>query len=161
MLKKYDGIISGGVLFAIALFILLASLNITTGADLSVGSDFMPKVISSLLLICSVILIFQGISKSKIYKENIEEKEDNEKRELDYVGVILSLLSLFAYMLIFISLGFFISTILYLFVQIIIFTPKDKRKLLKTAIISVVISLVIYVVFVHGFRLMLPAGILG
>jgi hypothetical protein len=65
------------------------------------------------------------------------------------------------YALLITKVGFLITTTVYLFIQINILSPKQSRKHLMFAIISVVASVVIYYIFVKVFNLMLPAGILG
>lgn len=62
------------------------------------------------------------------------------------------------------SVGFVISSIVYLFVQILILTPKEKRipkGIALYAVLSVVFCAVVYVIFRFGLNVMLPAGILG
>jgi putative tricarboxylic transport membrane protein len=58
-------------------------------------------------------------------------------------------------------LGFILSTMLYLFVQMIVLAGERKTKYVTLVLISVVASTGIYALFVYGLELMLPAGILG
>jgi putative tricarboxylic transport membrane protein len=57
-------------------------------------------------------------------------------------------------------LGFIISSILYLFGQIVILCPKEKYNFVMFAIVSVVTSVVVFYTFRKGLNLMLPVGIL-
>ena len=49
----------------------------------------------------------------------------------------------------------------YIFVQAWVITVKEERRPVKMAVIAVVSTVIIYLTFVKGFKLLLPAGILG
>ena len=57
-------------------------------------------------------------------------------------------------------LGFVISSVLYLELQMCIMAQKERRRPLKFLIISIVSVVVIYFVFHNLLQLMLPNGIL-
>lgn len=157
---KHINIIAAVFLLIFAGFLTALSFDITTGASLSIGSEFMPRVISISLMVCSLILIFEEFFKAKKNKLNNEKQRDIIVK-IDYKSLLMSFIALFGYMWIFVRVGYIISTIAYLFLQIGIFTPKEKRNLLKIGLISAVIAVMVYGVFVHGFKLMLPSGIFG
>ena len=51
-------------------------------------------------------------------------------------------------------------TPLFLFALIMLITPKSVRKPVKFIVLSVVTSVLVYVVFRYGFSVQLPMGIL-
>ena len=60
--------------------------------------------------------------------------------------------------------GFLLSSIVYLFAQITILAPKEKRGIkgiILFAVIAVVVCVAVYFIFRFGLNVMLPAGILG
>ena len=78
--------------------------------------------------------------------------------------VLATIAAFTVYVFVLSSVGFVISSIVYLFVQILILTPKEKRTpkgIALYAVLSVVFCAVVYVIFRFGLNVMLPAGILG
>ncbi len=59
------------------------------------------------------------------------------------------------------KVGFLISSIVYLFAQMVILAPKEKRNFLLLAVIAVVFNIVVYFIFRNALNVMLPKGILG
>jgi multisubunit Na+/H+ antiporter MnhE subunit len=60
--------------------------------------------------------------------------------------------------------GFVIMSSIFIFLMTMWLLPKDqrnKKQLILTAIIAVVFASCVYLLFVKGFALTLPAGILG
>ena len=80
---------------------------------------------------------------------------------MDLVRGLVTIGLLLFYVATFRWLGFLISSILYLFAQLMVFTKKGKRRWLLNGIISVALPGVIYVLFVYVMNYMLPMGILG
>ena len=77
--------------------------------------------------------------------------------------MVASLVLATIYVNILMPVGFIISTLLYLVLQITVLAPDDKRTkkdLIKYAIITVVFTLVVYFLFRYGFKIILPQGIL-
>ena len=66
-----------------------------------------------------------------------------------------------AYVLLMKPVGFIITSAVYLFLQMLILCPKEKRNSILFAVISVVCAVAIYYIFRNGLNVMLPAGILG
>ena len=81
-----------------------------------------------------------------------------EKRE-----VVASFIALTLYVGLMGLVGFAPMTILYVFVQIMILTPKDKwKKIMVPAIITAVISgVVLFYIFRYLLNMLLPVGILS
>ena len=57
-----------------------------------------------------------------------------------------------------IGIGF--STVLYLFVQMLVLAPKEKRNYLLFALTAVVFTAIVFVAFRIGFQQLLPRGII-
>ena len=59
--------------------------------------------------------------------------------------------------------GFLISTFVYLTLQMIVLAPNDKRtkkEIIKYVIINLIFTVVVYVLFRYGFKIILPAGLI-
>lgn len=143
--------------------LVISTRGIKKMAGIAIGSDFMPLIAAIMLVIFGVIMLVNGYKKLKENKafQNERNKEE-EKIEFNNIKapiICIALLGLYIGLLD--SIGFIIMTTLYLFLQMLALAPKQKRNYVLFGIISVVTTLGVYYVFVYGFSLMLPVGILG
>lgn len=141
------------LIFGIALYI--GSNSITTFIENDVGPAFMPKLVGICIIALSVIKLILAYIEGK----KSEDKEDKQSIKLDKGG-IYTILLIFIYVLILEKVGFIISTILYLFLQIQILSKYDEHDIKLKLAISIIAPIVIYILFTKGFQLMLPRGIL-
>lgn len=157
-----------GLLLSIISIIYLvfsAQIEIFTGSGSTpLNARFMPRLWGSLLLLLSLILVYRGIkqliSTSKS-KEDIPEKIKIINLIRENKEVVLSFIALFIYVVTMKYVGFLITTAIYIYIQILILTKKEKRNYVLPAIVAVVFSCSIYFVFVYFFNVLLPAGILN
>ena len=158
-MRKNKELIGGLIFFIFAAAYFSISLSIPKFEDGFVSSDFMPKLYGVILIILSSLQIFQGIS---LMRKGEVKGEENEKTETWLVPeVILTFVFLILYVAILKPVGFLISTILFLVVMIALFSPKEKRNIIKIILISVIFTIAVYLIFVKGLSLTLPEGILG
>ena len=161
MLKKYGDVICGVVLMIIAVILFISTFSIRSLLGMTPGPEFMPRVASVLLFIVSAGIAIEGYGHSKYYiPENVTEEEaayvKAGNRKVIYSAILIGF-----YVFSFNTLGFVISTIIYEFCQMIILTPKNKKKnYLIFAIVSIVSTLFFYIVFNYVLYLMLPVGLL-
>ena len=73
----------------------------------------------------------------------------------------MTFVSLAIYIALLEPVGFLIMTAIYLFVQTLILTPKEKRNYIVTFITSIVIAVALDYVFVCLLNVLLPLGIFG
>ena len=79
----------------------------------------------------------------------------------DYLSVGKTLGLIVGYIAILGSVGFPLATVAYLYLQFLVLTPLEQRVSHgRYLLIAVGASVFIYVVFRHGFDLLLPAGLL-
>lgn len=173
-----------GVIFlvvGIAYFALAFTIPIydAYGGSSVVDSAFVPKVIGVLLIVLSVLqLVFASQASKNIppaepaAKSAEAAEEDGEfkvedwdddaaNRNADTKALIAIFAILIVYMALMSTLGFMISSALFLFATMMLLTPKQKRKLPVIIILSVVVAVGVYYLFVYGLDMVLPAGILG
>lgn len=141
-------IVVGAVLFA-------SSMNLPGGNSLTKGADFMPKVISAILTILGICFVLSALIK------RVEAPANHLPDKTETVRLGISFVLLFLYIFLLEKIGFIIMTFLYICAQSWFITPKEKRKPVSLAVISAVVSVTVYFLFVYGLKLMLPAGILG
>lgn len=71
----------------------------------------------------------------------------------------LSLLLLIAYVALMKTFGFILTSIVYLFVQMVLIAEdRSWKHLLLLLVISICIPIILYIPFRYGFKLLLPTG---
>jgi len=141
------------VFMSFGIFIFFQSLKIIPRMGKDIGSGYMPKIVSGSIVALSILKLVLTLSK----RTNEKEKKENS----DTLGGILTIVLLAVYTLSFNILGFILSTVMYLFFQILILSDENNRKIPLFAIIAIVVPVAIYTLFVHVIKSSLPTGILG
>lgn len=148
--RKRD--ISCAVLFLVfGVFMFFQALPIEPIMGKDLGSGFVPKIIAGAIIVIALVKLALVLFS--------KEKETKLKNDDDMMGGLLTVAALLAYMSIFKSVGFILSTALYLFVQITILSDEKNRNLPLFGVISVVAPLAIYALFVYAIKMPLPTGI--
>jgi len=164
--EKYKDVIAGLFLNLMGIIMLVATSDIPIMDEMSkdVGSSFMPKIGAALLCIFGLIILISGVRKyfpGKVGKESVSKESGGVAKEGKLQAAAVTLALMVAYILLINPIGFLIATTLYLFAQIIILAPREKRNYPLFGIIAVVVSASIYFTFLNVFSMMLPMGILG
>ncbi|MGE4353571.1 MAG: tripartite tricarboxylate transporter TctB family protein [Oscillospiraceae bacterium] len=146
----------GLVIFVIGLILFISSLTLPSGNELTKGADFMPKIVSGMLAVLGVCFIIAAIIKRD---GSVQKTHAVSKTEA--IRFLIAFGLFFCYIFFLKSVGFVIMTTLYIIAQSWFVTPKDKRRPVLLVFIAVSVSVITYILFVHGLKLMLPAGILG
>lgn len=170
MAVKYQDVFSGFFLLIVSVAMFLATFSFKALTESQVGPDFMPKIIASMMMILSIIIIVNGLKRAKIEKESTgayqtaeEEgtKSASEDEKKNLLPVMITLGLMIGYFVLIPILGFLIMTALYLFLQMLLLSHKSNRKIWLFAILSIATSTLIYYVFRSVFYVMLPTGIIG
>ncbi|MFA6845098.1 MAG: tripartite tricarboxylate transporter TctB family protein [Sphaerochaetaceae bacterium] len=152
--KSWNGdVIFSFILLILGVVLVIGSFNINQGVEMVNGGELMPRIIAFLWVCLSVITFIIALAKSA--KESKEYHCSGDQK-----GFLLTLGLLLLYLLLITIFGFRLSSIVYLFLQILIFTPKAKRNYYIIILISVVLPLLVYWIFNSLFELILPKGIL-
>lgn len=157
--KKYSDTISGGVLLLFSIFYLYQAYTIKVLSRDFFNSSLFPKILGVGLAVLSVIQILDSLKKIKLSAS--EHEPETGVGKAGVLRIVSTLIALAIYIFFLKSAGFLIMTILYVFAQILILTPRHKQKIWLIALLSVVFSAIVYGVFLYGFQLMLPRGILN
>lgn len=158
--KKYGDIVVSVfyLILAVAMIVMARMLPVSTVTSL--GPEFMPTVIGVVTFILAAILLVTSI---KDFKPNLAAVEaGEEKDESDYKRVLSSFVVVLAYVMVLKPVGFIISTIVYLPIQMFILSPAEQRNgksAVKLTILSVIFTMVVFFLFRYGFKIILPSGI--
>jgi hypothetical protein len=155
--KKYWDLTSGIFLFLFSIALFIGAQNVKTLSISSIGSGTFPSFIAVILAIVSVAIIVGGAKKARGPDE--KSAKGGEKQRFWAVLATFAIMALYA--LLMPKVGFIITTMVYLFLQMYIMAAKEHQKPILFGIISIVTSVSVYYMFVKIFSLMLPAGILG
>lgn len=154
--KKYRDVILGVAMLLFGCFYLYSvTLIKVRRANNFANSRFMPIVLGCLMVILSVIILIQGIKRAKAFDASKQEVEVS-----DNLAITLTFALIVGYIAILKPVGFLISSIAYLFLQMMVLSPKEKRKPIVFIIVSVAFTVIVYFAFRYGLDLLLPMGIL-
>lgn len=158
--KKFGDLITGLIFLGLSVAIFIASGFLEASLMGGLGADFMPRVLAVVTAVLAVIEIRQGVITIRNYNSGYAENEEQNDR----LRVLLTILVFAGFVLLMQPLGFILSAVIYLFLQILILAPEDQRKakhIVMYAVISVVVSIAVYYIFRYGLSVMLPTGILS
>ncbi|MQA85901.1 MAG: hypothetical protein GEV03_15070 [Streptosporangiales bacterium] len=155
-------VVVGGVVFVLALGYVAAALRIpapSTGSAAGLGPDVVPLVIGLALAAASAALAAQGLLAARTgggvgggSPEDAEERPENARK------LIVVAMMLLGYILVFIPIGYLLSTFAFLLAAT---TFLDRAHWRRNVAYAVVFPLVVYLVFTRGLQVQLPFGILG
>ena len=155
-----DDVVAGGAMFAFALAYLVAAFAIPESSfeNTPVGPKAVPIAIGVALGVASLALAVRGFLKGRSARDAApgapgEDAPPQDPRKLGVVALLL-----LAYILIFVPLGYAISTFLFMLAAT---TYLDREHWIRNLVYAVVFSVVVYSIFVYVFGVQLPAGLLG
>ena len=158
--RKYRDLGFGIAALLFSAFYLMNAAQIKTRPKLTpsyASAQIMPTLLGVILAVLSIVCIIQGIRRMKAPDEAEETKK---KGKGDLMAVVLTFAVIIGYILVMPTLGFILSTILYLFLQMLILAPAEKRNYVLFAIVAVVFTALVFVAFRVGLQQLLPRGII-
>ena len=156
--KKYGDLVVSIFYLALGIALVLGARTLPKSKVMEIGPDFMPTVIGVLILILAGLLL---VNTLRDFKQNAEEAEPEK---CDYKRVLASLAASVVYVNVLKPVGFILSTLVYLFLQIFILAPDDQRQkknLILYLVLDVVFTIAVYFLFRYGFKIVLPAGLIA
>ncbi len=172
-MKKYGEIISGAAVFLVAAIYYTMAFGIKqfgAGQPGIVTSDFMPKIYGAAVMVLSAIQMLRGMKDLKAVR-NPGEKEEKESQAAIETRkwpvepeILLTFLLLIIYVALLRSVGFIIMSILFILGLSCILLPTEKhspKTYFLIFIAGAAFTVAITLIFVQGFHLTLPMGILG
>lgn len=155
MTQKKKDILVSIVFIILGAFILLQSVGIEPLMDNDVGSGFFPKVVGI------VIMVIAGVKLVLSLREEDDDDVVKKTTEGNMAGGWITVILIGLYVLAYQSVGFLVSTAVYLFLQISVLCPKEKRNFLVFGLVSLITPVFIYTMFVYIINMPLPKGIFG
>lgn len=157
--KKYGDIVVGVFFMVLSVVLMVMAQMLPKSKVMEIGPDFMPMVIGVLTFILAAVLTILSIKNFKMHSAEIDP---DSIPDCDYKRVLSSIILVLIYVFILQPVGFIISTLAFLFLQMLVLSPDDergKKDMIKLAVIDVIFTLVVFFLFRYGFKIVLPAGI--
>ncbi len=156
MIRKYGDIIAGGVFLVFtALYYQGTFLNLKFRLS-KYGAEFVPRIYCLVMALVAIGLIVRGIVRIKKGEATAGPRVQREAA----IKVVLSVILIALFTALLRPLGFVLSTVMYLALQVFITAPPEKIRPLRVVLFALVISLSLNYLFLHVFYLALPPGIL-
>lgn len=157
--KKYGDIVVGVFFMALSACMMVAAKMLPKSKVMEIGPDFMPMCIGVVTFVLAAVLTFLNIKNMKMRAAEIDVASI---AECDYKRVLSSIILVLIYVFTLKPIGFLVTTVIYLMLQMLVLSPDDKRdkkSVIQLAVINVVFTLVVFFLFRYGFKIVLPAGI--
>lgn len=158
-IKKYGDIIVGVFFMLLSAAMLVMAKMLPKSTVMDIGPDFMPMCIGVMTFVLAAALVLLNIKNMKIY---VAQAEAEGPEKADYKRVLTSFIIILVYVFVLKSVGFIISTLVYLPVQMFILAPEERRgkkDVIQLLITDVLFTFVVFFLFRYGFKIVLPAGI--
>lgn len=158
-IKKYGDIIVGVFFMLLSAAMLVMAKMLPKSTVMDIGPDFIPMCIGVMTFVLAAALVFLNIKNMKIY---VAQAEAEGPEKADYKRVLTSFIIILVYVFVLKSVGFIISTLVYLPVQMFILAPEERRgkkNVIQLLLTDVLFTFVVFFLFRYGFKIVLPAGI--
>ena len=158
-IKKYGDIIVGVFFMLLSAAMLVMAKMLPKSTVMDIGPNFMPMCIGVMTFVLAAALVFLNIKNMKIY---VAQAEAEGPEKADYKRVLTSFIIILVYVFVLKSVGFIISTLVYLPVQMFILAPEERRgkkNVIQLLLTDVLFTFVVFFLFRYGFKIVLPAGI--
>ena len=158
-IKKYGDIIVGVFFMLLSAAMLVMAKMLPKSTVMDIGPDFMPMCIGVMTFVLAAALVLLNIKNMKIY---VAQAEAEGPEKADYKRVLTSFIIILVYVFVLKSVGFIISTLVYLPVQMFILAPEERRgkkNVYQLLLTDVLFTFVVFFLFRYGFKIVLPAGI--
>ena len=107
---------------AVSVVMMVMAKMLPKSKVMDIGPDFMPMVIGGITFVLAAILTVLSIKNMKMRMAEIAASEIDS---CDYKRVLLSALLVLVYVYILQPIGFIVSTLVYLPLQMLVLSPDD------------------------------------
>ncbi len=138
--------------FALAYLVGAFTIPESSFGDVAVGPKAVPVAIGIALGAAAIALVVRGLRGTV----EVPSEDDAPPQDLRKLAVVATLL--LGYILVFVPLGYALSTFLFVMGAT---TYLDRGHWVRNLVYAGVFSAVVYSIFVFVFGVQLPAGVLG
>jgi len=132
----------------------------STGRMGDPGPALLPRIISTLVISLSIILLFNTIVAIIRAGRSAAAEVEAQKSAVDKRAILLTFGLFVYYFFALHPLGYILCSIIYVFLQMLVLSGKPSiKQLILFAGLSVGVPVLVYYIFVNLFYLFLPRGI--
>jgi len=154
-MKKYDKILGTLlIIFAGALYFYSGTFPVREGRPRVLNAGFYPQLLAIILAVLAVALIITAFIKDYKGKNDVEIWKNTSSLKLFLKTLVM--LIIYPYLLTY--LGFATATLIFIFIMIYNLFSKEERNIKKLGFISLIITIVIYLVFNEFINIPFPTG---
>jgi len=153
-IRNNDTVI-GSIILLIGIYIFIESIRLLEVGEYYDSPGLLPAIISSIIILSSIVMIWNGIKKEKT-KININlagSSNNSEKKPLFTYRIFVIIFIIALYIIVLDYFGFLFSSILFLFV--LMYYLKSTT-ILKIITFSVIVPILIQYVFKNIFNQIIP-----
>lgn len=157
--KKYGDIVVGIFFMCLSSALIVMAKMLPKSKVMDIGPDFMPLCIGSVTLVLAAVLTFLSV---RDFKTRAAALSAEDLPDCDYRRVLESIILVLIYVFMLQPVGFILSTMVYLMLQMLVLSPDDgrgKKDIIRLAVINVIFTMIVFFLFRYGFKIVLPAGI--
>jgi len=158
--EKYKELAAGVIFLTFSVAYYHNATTIRVLARHFYNAQWLPKLLAIVMIALSIAQIIYGVKA--LNQRQTRQDEGGEaaavSNQSGNIRILATIVILAIYIALLRQVGFLVMTMVYVFLQTLVLTPKEKRSILFIAALSVVVSLAIHLMFVQGFQLMLPRG---
>jgi putative tricarboxylic transport membrane protein len=155
-MKRYADAISGSIVVLIGVVMFFETRNIQALMVMDFGPKIMPRIFTIGLVLFGSIVAVGGYLRAM---RDPSVVQSSRLGSVDLKKVVFTIGLIIAYVVALRPLGFLVTSVLYLFFQILVLGgAAKKRRLLPYAVVSLIMSFGIYFLFTDVFTVFLPKG---
>lgn len=155
MTNKVRDLICSGIMLVFGVVMLVLARDIPHKIESDVGSGYVPTFIAVCILIVAAAKLILTLVKTPL------SANQKIKIDQDWVGGVGTIVLMLVYMLALEPVGFICSSVVYLFIQMMLLSNHENRKPILFALIAVLLPVAVDALFVFAIQMPLPKGILG
>jgi hypothetical protein len=162
---RYVDVRMGALVVIAGVGLFLASNDVKDFSMGSVDAAFMPRIAAVLFILLGSVLLIRGWRQWQAAEQvpavDPEPRLDEHGGWGGWSAVLCSALLMLGYVGLLEYLGFILASSAYVFLQIQILRKTAPPRHLLFALVAVTVPTGAYLLFVHAFQVMVPAGVLG
>jgi len=152
---KVSDAISGGIFLLIAIIAFIQAGSFTPLPGVKYGPDLFPRLICVMMGLAGLVLVVRALRPAG--RQPMVDLADWVRKPRSHFIIAAVLGSILFYILVSERLGFLLTGTLML--GSLLLATRGASKLISSAVIAVIVTSVIYLIFARALRVPLPMGV--
>lgn len=158
----YSEVCVGGLVALAGVGLLSISAEVQDFSTGTVDAAFMPSIAAALFILFGGIVLVRGLRLPQSAEGALSpQRRSRPGLRSGWGPVSCSFILMIAYAGLLDSLGFILASVAYVFLQIQLLRKEAPPRQWLFALVAISVPTAAYLLFVHAFDVMVPAGVLG